>query len=501
MPYSLNFRFDSAPSSVDALGASAEALLFTTPDLALLRVRQLLEVFVAHVRSQDATADNFEEGGSLGPVIGSLLPNHLRAVTQHELRLIARACNAAVHHNTTRRRDGASYARAAREQLAAVHGVWARWLGVQRTFQLPAPGGAEAQQLAALHVALDRIERRVDVGRDFSALADLGLLPAPPQGIGPKDHDLLDLRVLSIRRAGDNHAGREAGPLDPLAERLLRYGDGQAQEEALHYLNRTAVGHLNDLACDDALAVVSEYIEWRQAVATFLPKRVSDLGVSDRTLGALLGSGAQAMAMNAFADRSTEQSDQALATFREAKLCFIEAEDLDRQDTYRAHALIDRVRIGGALSAEERAWLERRVAGAPVGALPGSDTGAPFRVALALKAHFLLDVPYAVERVAQALSPALTTLLARDGLLPHPYENIAGWLLQTRCCPRDVRSALEGTAEEAPRKGAAVLGWIAQVFLDHAAGRPASVAPGRLKRWSERVVDRPALDALPFNYA
>jgi hypothetical protein len=399
-------------------------------------------------------------------------------------------------------RDVRMFERDASRQLESIHDVWARWLGKSSRYRCPDRGLAVARVRDEVHARLDRIERRVDIDRDFSALEEMSLLPKLPAGVGPADDDLLELRQLSIRRAAANHAGQPASAAGAVANRLLRTGDAGAKDEVILYLNRVAVGHLNDLACSEALDVLADFVEWRHSVAILAPHGLAELGIKDGTLGALLGTQAQAMAMDAFAEQNLSQSAQAVETFLAARACFFELEDVDRQDTYRAHALIDRVRIGGELTDEEGVWLKRRVAATPVEAFTRAAAGSPFRVAFALKAHFLLKIPYAVDRVAQALLPELEALQKRgSGRLPHPYENIAGWLLRMNSCPRAIRSALEATAAGLQQPAPSVTDWIAQVFLDDAAGVPATVATGRLGAWSRRVEGRRALDALPFYYA
>ena len=97
LPTSLNFSFPDVPLAVDTLGASAERLLYVDPDLALVPIRQLLEVFVTHARGHGPAVEA-EDENKLADVISVLLPTHLRGGPPSRLREISRACNPAVHH-------------------------------------------------------------------------------------------------------------------------------------------------------------------------------------------------------------------------------------------------------------------------------------------------------------------------------------------------------------------------------------------------------------------
>ncbi len=219
MPSSLNFAFPDVPPAVDTLGASAERLIYVDPDLALVRIRQLLEVFVAHVSEQGPAVEATDEH-NLGSVLSALLPTHVRGISHGTLRTIARACNEAVHHKVGHRATDA-FAKVARDQIQAIHRVWTTWLGQTVPFRWPDAGSTVATTVAERHVALDRIEHQVDVVRSDRAVEEIDRLPKLPVGVTAKDLALLRLRETSIRRASDNHQGLPPVPADPLALEVL----------------------------------------------------------------------------------------------------------------------------------------------------------------------------------------------------------------------------------------------------------------------------------------
>ena len=76
--------------------------------------------------------------------------------------------------------------------------------------------------------------------------------------------------------------------------------------------------------------------------------------------------------MRAHASRSLAPLDEADACFAEASRCFVDASDIERQNTYLLQALVEGVRLGGTLTEAQRTELICLVDEAPVEALSGT---------------------------------------------------------------------------------------------------------------------------------
>jgi hypothetical protein len=159
----------------------------------------------------------------------------------------------------------------------------------------------------------------------------------------------------------------------------------------------------------------------------------------------------------------------ALGQFEEARHYFSDAADVERQDAYRAHGLIDQLRLfpDDPLALPEREWLDRIIASVGIDAevmlrdplLREHPHAHAFRVALALK-H-----AYITETRPTWLASLRDAFVARVGddpsvHLDHPFEQILGYFVLLRAdVPKSLQALLDGSCQ-AP----GLLGHIARTF-------------------------------------
>ena len=500
---SLNLPADPRiPQVVHRLAEDAEGRLRDDADIAALRVRQLLEAFVLSV--ENAAGVNRRGHESLHSRIGDLsgLPPTVKA---YRLQSIRKSTNEAVHIGRLNLRPQGTFYKSARDALREMLDVWRAWADLPPLAELNLPPAPDARQreLDRLHGLLDRAEHLADQVREWdqaeALLAAVDLDQALKAGAQQADIDLVALRRASIERAAANHRGLSPPPMDrALAARIASSGGGRALDELVHLFNREAVSALNRLDFATAEARLAEVTEWREAASQFLPSELQLLPVRDWQLGALLGTRGQLRAFQAHARRDLALLREALDDFASASACFTHPADLDRQTTYRLHALVEVVRLGGELTADELNEVQGLVESAPHKSVkPGAWHPDAFRVAaclktcevLSLRPSWLNDLQKSLERLPE--EP-----------LDHPYGQLVGWLMRLMPHPpRSLGRAMRATAE----RGKDPLGvWVAACFL---ADSSVPEVPAQLKDWwrdhdmGTRAESEGAAAILPFYVA
>lgn len=492
---SLNFPAVPGLPLVDVWGASAEQVFQHHPDLTLIRCRQLLELFVSRQERQHSLPSY----GSLDERLRRIHP--LLDDPRPSLDKVRRWANEAVHIRSEQVRGPRSWAGRARKALLIMARAWSWEVGrsLPESAILPELPSATDELLQKSHLQLDAALQLAEARRYERSQELLDRLPIDPlrrKGVAEDDLLFLELRRDSVQQANANHRGLPSPPPDlPRSQRLLTLGRPEITDEVLHFHNRVAVGYLDQLAFDDALALLAPLEEWRDATVNFAP---FETDVADPELGAVLGTKGQALAFRAHANEDLADLDAAIACFRRARTLFLDPADQERQSTYLSHAQLERFRLGHGELIEAEDLLTH----APHRDLP-IDAWSPdaFRVSLALKAARLggLDVPWA-GGLAQRLHP----LWKQDRPLRHPYPSIAGGLLQVH--PRSahlLRPALERTVERA----SPLVSWIASVHLAAFDGGAAPAPPPALRTWWEqadlerRAEEQGPLAVLPFNWA
>lgn len=507
VPQSLNVPECVEVALVQELAVEAEHLLDRKPDLSLLRSRQLAELLVAH-GEQSAGLLRLEK---LEARIEQLAGCHV--VDNETKRLLHSARdlgNRGVHHKGLKRAPHEKRVQWAHEALLAVAQAWAMYLDreVPRALKSGArPGAGPASskpvdRLAEVHRRLDEAERFADVLRKGSEAEALlrRINPGPLRkaGVDERELELIQLRIDSIRRAVANHAGQPPTPLDlARSRRLVAWADARAIEEVLHLHNRHVIARLNVLQLAEALDVADELDRWRPDQRLLLPGALSVGKMYDWQRGAILGTRGQVLAMQAHAYEDASTLHDALDCFAEASQCFDRPPDLERQLVYRAHALIEILRLGGVLAPTEEAELDRWLGEWAVVAVHPDDR--PFPLAAVLKAALVLGRDLAW---AQGLASSLSWV---DGpaQLKHPLSNVVGLLLALHVpVPKSCREALIELAETpAPRRD--LNAWRAGLYAAHAGLIAAAPEPpASLRGWYDEygIGERAPLDRLPFNY-
>ena len=499
---SLNFGHYPEYPQADAWGEDAERHLDEDADLALVRLRQLVELLLRVVEAKSAAflgeglKDRLDEAGRL-----RLIP----PATKHDLHWVRSKANAALHVSGLAVVGARAWAGDARKALAKTAHAWARVLKIGG-FQMrwPPPTTVEAEELrralTKLDEAEDAAEGRRDTGAAEALLAQVDEARLQRRGVGEPGRDLVALRRASISLALANHLGLPTPLVDhTLISRVLERGEAEAREEVVHLLNRQAVGLLDARELEEALARIDELRDWRAVEGEFRPTMFTELPVRSWQLGALLGTRGLTLAHLGHAEREPTSVREALVCFDEARPLFIESGDRTRQRTYRLAGLVELVRVQGEISDAERAELEAAVRDAPIRALSSARwTPAAFEVALALKAARALGrTPPWLQLLGQIL------MKVTDPELPgHPYEQLVGGVvLGGPGAPRALRQRLRAAAD-----ASGLPGWIAASYLAASEGQRAPEPPERLRVWWDRYdlgtraeAEGP-LSPLPFNY-
>lgn len=513
---SLNFSYPDLPTAVDELGADAELLALTHPDLSLVRIRMMVEVLATHLEGKTRHVPERD-----GPSLYSRLIDCKAAFPDgfapqmfgsnpRWSRVPLNELNEGAHHPTTRRRDRNAYAARAVKYLSAMSELWAGVAGVEpaRPLRLPPADEKWRHQAWEVHIALDRAERLADQLRDSASartVLDRVSVDAMKRFGAPQEEvDLVWLRVQSIELAMANHDGLPAvlGEPSEAMTRLVRWDDNRGREQLHRLAARQAVGLSNGLRIDEAMAAIDAHIEWREYAHEGAMDTIGEQPMYDYERGALLGTAGQLTAMKAHAQRSVAQLDEALAQFETAKAYFAVESDRYRQETYRLHALVEIVRLGGELTPERAREIDEALAQLDPSSLTDPERfNEKFRLAWGLKAAHVCgcDVPARVTLAALNWGASLDP----ETVLWHPDAAIAGWAcLLFDNAPKALRLALERTGRQNPT----LVGWLARVFVAEQSGVACPPPPeAQLQWWTDNAMAERfgagKVAVLPFNFA
>lgn len=536
MPRSTNFAFlEGHAPEFDRLGHDLERFYIEAPDLSIFRARQMAELAIHlmevrhNISRRRQLIDRIHD-------LSALLPNSV-VTALHTVRKLG---NAAVHDSPRGPVAPRAYQAKARRALTEIFRVL-KWLAGElsegetwdRPLVVPIGTGAPsyAARVADVQAQLDQVEVLVDVrsrldeGQTLLEAVNRDL-DGTLRGVPRLEADALHLRVASLARAVSNHRGRAVPrkrdeAVDRWIANLVASAEPIYVDDVALYLVRTAAGHLNTLDFERALEALAPMLAWRRGRGAE-PQRATH-----EMVGRALGTAGQALAFRAHATGDFSTLREAIEAFLAARECFSDAEDIDRQDTYRAHALIDQLRLfpteppGGA----ELSWLRNLVGSAGVDAkvmisdplLNEHPQGHAFRVALALKYALVTGArPTWLVKLRTALAKALSR---NENAKPsHPYGILVGNLVLSRIdAPRPLQTFLM-EATESPD----LLGHIARTFRLEQLRRSAAghLPPAHTDAYRKRLPDElrswwaqhgrrrleladpgaSALDLLPFNY-
>ncbi len=504
----LNFNFQVGPTrprvppAVPVLGAAAEFAFEKEPDLALWRCRQLLEVLVGRL----------ERDGAI--VVGRSLEDRMAAVERcygsgfdfPSLHRLRREANEAVHHASGVPRERGMFASGARRGLLTLSRAWAAYTNtapLPTSLALPTDRRSVAQAVLDMLLHLDELEDAVDRRDDATVRV---LLPAvSDERIKGSGMPLAQVDVARFRRdsavlSHANHSGRIGDPTisEDRVRHVLSIGRWGATEAALHHIARAGVSRLNALSVEEAVDGLVPWVEYATAKTEFAPMGGGSAGVRDWQLGALLGTLGQALCIWGHRDKNESLVREGMRKFEIAERHFLERDDRMRQETYRLHALVEVLRVGGELSEQEKSEVSREVRDAPfVGLHDGAPLAVLYRCAWAAKASWYLGLQPDWLPSAKSVLRSLPLATLRR----HPAVNLVGWMSLLLGPPRRPEPACEVLAEVVAA-GEPLLSWIAGSFLAEtqqcAAPPPPHVIAAwwvaAAKKWSSaRPVDR-----LPF---
>lgn len=419
------------------LGVAGERVLEVAPIAALLRARQALEAWQGSTQNDD-----------------SLTRAGFRAEWQNLLHGRGPLSEAA-------ERSAARSALAAVFRIvkpAATQGSWA-----------PPPDVRTADSFASLQVAFEMLDDLVNTAGspgDEEVEQRLGALErrtrALTGGLSSAELDILQLTGALVRLAVQNHRGQALADLAPeLSNLLARASEAPGHLQRLHveFQNRRAIAMTNAFAFERAWDELEGLVERHRPD----PRA----GLKDELIGRAFGSTGQAAGFLARTLRDPFYVDRALECFDLAATCFVLPADLERQATYRLHALCEGVLLGrdpAALTGAVEALTPR------VGAwLRGDDAGARIDYPLAawLKAHHVLgrDVPHHADLVRRWTdAPGQTT---PDNLVHGPLL-VTGWLGVTTPPRQGIPDRLIASVREVgPSVAQPTLRFIARAFAVH----------------------------------
>lgn len=503
---------ETAPPLVHDLWRDALDLFTDRPDLSLLRCRQLIEVLATHAE-MGLQVRQARDQLSLGERVRRMQAEGLiDRPSSRGLEEAIRDSNDAVHMNRVAAPKANAHSAAAQQALGAISRAWSTYMRDGTHLVIALPVGVSVTHRAAFdaHALLDQAEAAIAQRRDNDAAETL-IAAARARAKGARLRgiawDMVDARAEGIQLSIRNHDGEPPRPADSEIARLRRLWDsGQpaARELAVRLANRLAVSHTNVLDLDGARAVLSRVLPPRETALKTAPYAADRSSVRDYTLGALHGTVGLVEALTAHAFNDAEHLDVAALSFQEAMSCLYEEDDLERHRTNLMHVLVERVRLGAALTTDQAAQLDHLIDTTTIEPLLGEGDepvrwhlGA-FRVAAALKACALIGrrPPWAplVLRALRAVD--------QSTVLKHPYPQLVGWATRIDpTAPRRWRAALERTRTASGT--APLLAWICTSFLEPVSPSP---PPAELQPWWNTygiaAMNRtgPAW-WLPFNYA
>jgi hypothetical protein len=475
-------------------GIAGERVLEVAPIAALLRARQALEAW------QGATSNDDSLTGAGFRAEWQNLLHGRGPLSEAAERSAARSALAAVFRIV---------------KPAVLQGSWA-----------PPPDARTADSFASLQVAFEMLDDLVNSAAspgDEEVEQRLGALErrtrALTAALSSAERDILQLTGALVRLAVQNHRGQELADLAPELSNLLARASeapGHLQRLYVEFQNRRAIAMTNAFAFERAWEELEGLVD--------LLRPEPDAALKDELVGRALGSTGQGAGFLARTLRDPFYVDRALECFDLAAACFVLPADLERQATYRLHALCEGVLLGGdpeallrgaqALTPRVDAWRRGDEAGARI----------DYLLAVWLKAHHVLgrEVPYHADLVRRwADAPGQTT---PDNLVHGPLL-VTGWLGVTTPPKQGIPDRLAASVQAvAPSVSAPTLRFIARTFALHFNWRgtgsvdptalsaavpltePAQAwwaTPG-LKDWVARQCEpggRGPIVAVPFNFA
>ncbi|MBL4849413.1 MAG: DUF4145 domain-containing protein [Planctomycetes bacterium] len=525
---SVNFAFLAVHDpSFDRIGRSAEALLSADPDLALTCLRKLAELIVTGVAHHERVSFCTIE---LNERIKTLRSRCLIGFVEEEaLAIVRRAGNEGTHAKFGELYRLGPLRKEAKKAMKCMRrvGVWFHlnygndpdFEDSGFSFEFLSGSGADGEvgdvsdRYVDLHALLDRAEIALERHRrEPEALEELerarNKLRADRSKLEPWQAEFCQLRIDSIELARRNHHGEQPqiqGAPAALEERdreLLRTGRPEVLDEVTLFHNRWAVGQLNAFLFEEALRQIERFVAGRSAALKAGYGVFGTDTVQDYSLGALLGTQGQTQAFLAHQERDPGWLDMAIETFEEARQRFSDPADRARQDAYKAHAILDRLRFNPDqdLSPREERFLDRLEAQALEAMaelvqdpIPSQDWQRVFQVGLALKIGLVRARPQGVSwEFAQALNGALEKSLEDESWSPpHPYEQICGALaLLYPQCPGRIRAALTRSSQQD-----SLVGMIAFVYGLEVEHRRDSLTPKRVEGFLRRCQEQPGWPA------
>ncbi len=529
-----NFNFlESKEHRLYDLFHKAEALLAAFPANTVLNLRRGNELLIGKLVAAKASSSPAPKPGS-GFVDFSdrmtvvareeLMPDNLREMSNR----IQKVGSEAAHPGDHPKSDD-TFRQEAKSLLPGAYEI-ARWFGEalhgddaasDAEYELPPPKLSpedlararlfkaqsdleEATELADARRALDKAAEQV------SALRKLTAGRGFTKGWPAWRKAWLNIELDSLAQAIRNHRGETDNP-PTLIDLQKIWGDAEAHDQTeinaaicLH-ATRVAVFHSNAFRFEEAIKTCDPYIGWREDKARKSDALFGDRERQDRSLGILYGTRGQAYCFYGHHWDDRGQVKLGLKDFDAATAQFKDAGDKARQKTYRAHALLELLRLPSSdapLSTEEKEELEAIVDGAAKAAervlatevLGGDNHGLLFVIDVALKAVDILrlDTPKWLPQFASQLAKELDD----SKPLPHPVEHVAGrsMLLLKENAPKKLRAALESTAAQRD-PGARLLASIATAFLLEAEFRAEGIVSEERQGALIDALPKPALEA------
>lgn len=481
MPYqprSMNFAHLAGFDELfDRLGYDLECLVHTHPGLAVVRGRQLAEVFAtATLDRGNGPLEQYDADGNRIGLHGFLVQlqrNPANTGLVNLLKEIKRTGNQHVHFRSKQQGYEPSVTVALSTlQCAYSAGCWFQKMFGDRNlipgFRKPITGAtltrpsydaaptppAQRDRFVELEAELDNLEKMVDTIRAPDRDVDDKVKsarqriesPATRQSLEAWQPAYLDLRLASIDLATHCHRGAQPandGQIPAKAQAFLNQvlcDPGQTGvDQAILYHNRWAIlesnGYLFSRAYDRLGNLVASQHKRIKQTAEMLGVEF----VRDEQFGRLLGSLGQLTAMAAWEVAEHSLLDEAAKCFIEAQKHFTHPSDIARQNTYWGHVCTERLRINFPESPHEddqHRWVEICHRNADdlqaVGDQPfnGSTWHRAFGAALHLKYRYLKQpAPAALQRLAGSISAAAALRLTDAAWRPgNPYEQIVGLL-------------------------------------------------------------------------
>ncbi len=338
---------------------------------------------------------------------------------------------------------------------------------------LPEPVGT-VDTFPSLQIELDVLDERVSSGAAPSppellqALEDLDRridILASGKRVSDAEYDMLSLGRALIALGAANHRGAVYKPPGGDLELLLQrasMASGHVQRLCAEYRNREGIALTNCFRFEEACRVFEGLVE-QLRVGTIT-------GLKDEVLGAALGSAGQATGFRARTLRDAALARTAILYFDQAAPCFTLPGDLERQATYRVHALCEGVLLGDQAlrpllldAIGDTAHLTQRIDRWRTGSDDGPRVDYP--LAVWLKAHHTLGrgVPKHPALITRWLEYADRVYPKGDA--SHGSVLVAGWLAvtaPTNNLPPAVILPLRSAADAAHPS---ILAFIARTFL------------------------------------